>query len=117
VVVAAEEDPRDENYEPLRENVERLRRARNLSGKNLRVVLLPMPRPVYYGRQRLPASYANFYVANGAVLVPTFQDPADRVALNILQGVFKDRQVIGIHSVDLVLGLGTLHCMTMQEPE
>lgn len=116
VVTAVEDDPADPNYEPLRENLERLKAARNLRGRPLKVVALPMPRPVWYGKQRLPASYANFYIANSVVLVPVFSDPADRVALNTLQGVFPDRQVIGIYSVDLVLGLGTLHCMTMQEP-
>ena len=75
-----------------------------------------MPKPVAYDRQPLPASYANFYIANSVVLVPVFHDPADRIALNTLQKLFPDRQVIGIYSVDLVLGLGTLHCMTMQEP-
>lgn len=116
VVIASEQDPADPNYEPLRENLERLKRARGLSGKPLRVVTLPMPRSVTYGRQRLPASYANFYVTNLNVLVPIFHDPADRVAVNTLQGLFPDRQVVGIYSLDLVLGLGTLHCMTMQEP-
>jgi len=77
---------------------------------------LPMPRPVLFRGQRLPASYANFYIANDLVLVPTFHDPNDRVALNTLANVFPNREVIGIHSVDLVWGLGTLHCMTQQQP-
>ena len=116
VVAAVERDPRDPNFAPLQENLERLRRARNLRGKPLRVVPLPMPRPVIYNRQRLPASYANFYIANEVVLAPVFQDPADLPALNTLQKLFPTRQVIGIGCVDLVLGLGALHCMTMQEP-
>jgi len=93
-----------------RENLERLERA------GLRVVLLPMPEPVYFDGQRLPASYANFYIANKLVLAPTFNDPNDRSALNTLASLFPERQVIGIHCLDLVLGLGTLHCMTMQQP-
>ncbi len=92
------------------DNLERLR------GTGLNVVELPMPSPLYFRGQRLPASYANFYVANAAVIVPTFNDPNDRVALGILGDLFKDRPVIGIHAVDLVLGLGTLHCLTQQEP-
>ena len=75
-----------------------------------------MPRPVLFEGQRLPASYANFYIANSIVLVPTFNDPADRIALDILAGLFPDRQVVGIHCVDLVLGLGTLHCLSQQQP-
>jgi agmatine deiminase len=110
VVIAAEDDPADANFEPLRENLKLLRRT------GLRVVTLPMPAPVYFDGQRLPASYANFYIANGLVLAPTFNDPNDRVALNTLAKLFPSRQVIGIHCADLVLGLGTLHCMTMQEP-
>ena len=105
-----EKDRSDPNYEPLRENVERLRSA------GLRVVTLPMPEPVYFAGQRLPASYANFYIANGIVVAPVFGDKNDRVALNVLSRVFPDRDVIGIYSRDLVLGLGTLHCMTQQQP-
>jgi agmatine deiminase len=110
VVTVVEEDNRDVNYEPLRENLRLLRTMAD------RVVTLPMPRPVSYGGQRLPASYANFYVANGVVLVPTFHDPGDRTALATLSRLFPGRQVIGISAVDLVLGLGALHCMTMQQP-
>jgi agmatine deiminase len=94
----------------LRENLKVLRNA------GLRIVTLPMPAPVYFDGQRLPASYANFYIANGLVLVPTFNDPNDRVALNTLAKLFPTREVVGIYCGDLVLGLGTLHCMTMQEP-
>jgi agmatine deiminase len=87
-----------------------------LSESGLNIVTLPMPAPVYFNRQRLPASYANFYIANGLVLVPTFNDPGDRIALNTLAGLFPGREVFGIACTDLVLGLGTLHCMTMQQP-
>ena len=110
VVIINEPDRSEANYEPLQENL------RILQQTSLRVVTLPMPAPVYFHGQRLPASYANFYIANQAVLVPTFNDPSDRVALNTLAGLFPDRQVIGIHCLDVVLGLGTLHCMTMQQP-
>ncbi len=116
VVTVVEPDPSDENHAPLAENLDRLRRARDQDGKPLRVVELPMPRPVVFEGQRLPASYANFYVANGLVLVPTFNDPADREALATLAGLFPGREVVGIHAVDLVWGLGTLHCLTQQQP-
>jgi len=116
VVLAVEEDPAEDNYEPLQENLRLLRKMTLPDGNRVRVVPLPMPRPVYYAGQRLPASYANFYIANGVVIVPTFHDPNDRVALNTLAKLFPGRDVIGIHAVDLVLGLGTLHCMTMQQP-
>ena len=115
VVAATEADPADDNHTPLADNLARLRRAR-VGGGRLTVVQIPMPRPLWFGNQRLPASYLNFYVANGLVLVPTFNDPADRVALSLLADLFPDRQVVGIHAVDLVLGLGTLHCSTLQEP-
>jgi agmatine deiminase len=110
VVIATETDPTEANYEPLRENLKLLR------GAGLRVLPLPMPEPVYFDGQRLPASYANFYIANGLVLVPTFNDPHDRVALNTLSKLFPSHEVVGIYCGDLVLGLGTLHCMTMQQP-
>jgi agmatine deiminase len=116
VVTVVEPDSRDENHAPLRENRERLRSMSDQDGRPLEVVELPMPRPLYFQNQRLPASYANFYIANGVVLVPTFNDPNDRIALNTLAGVFPDREVIGIHSVDYVWGFGTLHCSTQQEP-
>jgi agmatine deiminase len=86
------------------------------AGRPLRVVTLPFPRPVIMDGVRLPASYANFYIANGVVLVPTFNDANDRVALNTLAELFPTRQVVGIHAVDLVWGLGTLHCLTQQQP-
>lgn len=116
IVTAVEPNAEDANHEPLAENLQRLKAARTLSGKQFNLVELPMPRPVVFREQRLPASYANFYIANGLVLVPTFHDPNDRVALNILAKVFPGREVIGIHCVDLVWGLGTLHCMTQQQP-
>jgi agmatine deiminase len=116
IVTCVEPDTRDANHEPLRENLERLRAARTAAGKQFTLVELPMPRPVVFRGQRLPASYANFYIANGMVLAPTFHDKNDRVALNTLAEVFPDRDVIGVHCVDLVWGLGTLHCMTQQQP-
>lgn len=116
VVLVVESDPTDENYEPTQENRERLAGMTDTVGGRLEVVELPMPRPVVFRRQRLPASYANFYIANGTVIVPTFNDPTDRRALGILAELFPDREVVGIHCIDLVWGLGTLHCMTQQEP-
>lgn len=116
VVAAVEPDTRDTNHEPLAENLARLKATRTKAGKQLNVIELPLPRPVVFRGQRLPASYANFYIANGVVLVPTFHDPNDRVALNTLAEVFPDREVIGVHSVDLIWGLGALHCMTQQQP-
>jgi agmatine deiminase len=116
VVVVAEDDPTDANYEPLRENRARLATMTDQDGAALRVVPLPMPSPLVFDGVRLPASYANFYVANGVVLVPTFNDARDREALATLARLFPSRQVVGIHAVDLVWGLGTLHCLTQQEP-
>jgi agmatine deiminase len=110
VVIASEPDRTDANYEPLRENLALLRK------QPLRVVKLPMPAPLVFKGRRLPASYANFYIANGVVLVPTFNDPNDRVALNTLARLFPGRVVTGINAVELVWGLGTLHCMTQQQP-
>jgi agmatine deiminase len=111
VVAAIEPDKSDANHEPLKENLGRLR-----GRGDLRIATLPMPDPVYFNGQRLPASYANFYIANRMVLAPVFEDPNDRVALNTLARLFPDREVIGIPCRDLVLGLGTLHCMTQQQP-
>jgi agmatine deiminase len=116
IVAAVEPDSRDPNHAPLAENLARLKAARTPGGKPFDLVELPLPRPVVFRGQRLPASYANFYIANNLVLVPTFHDPHDRLALNTLAEVFPGREVIGIHSVDLVWGLGTLHCMTQQQP-
>lgn len=116
VVTVVEENPSDENYAPLRENLDRLRGFTDVAGGKLEVVELPMPSPRVYDGMRIPASYANFYVANGVVIVPTFNDPADRRALGLLSDLFPGREVVGISCVDLVWGLGTLHCMTQQEP-
>lgn len=117
VVAAVEADRSDENYAALRDNRRRLDGMTSMDGAPLRVVTLPMPRRIEFDGQRLPASYLNFYIANSVVLVPTFNDPSDRVALSRLARLFKNRKVIGIHAVDLVLGRGTLHCLTQQEPE
>jgi len=116
--IAAAEEPRrrDANHAPLADNLRRLSRMRDESGRPLRIVTLPMPGPIVYEGQRLPASYLNFYVANGSVLVPTFNDPHDRIALDMLARLFPSREVIGIHAVDLVWGLGTIHCLTQQQP-
>lgn len=116
IVTCVEPNTHDENHLPLAENLARLRAARNLAGDPFEIVTLPMPCAVKFAAQRLPASYANFYIANGLVLVPTFNDPNDRHALNTLATCFPDREIVGIHAVDLVWGLGTLHCMTQQEP-
>jgi agmatine deiminase len=117
VVAAVESNPADANFEALQENLERLRDATDQDGRRLRVVELPMPRAIVFRGHRLPASYANFYLANQLVLVPTFNDPNDRVALGILSDVFPDREVVGIHCGDLIWGLGALHCMTQQQAE
>ena len=116
VVTAVETNPDDPNYEPLRENIRRLRAATDQDGKPLAIIELPMPAPVIFEGRRLPASYANFYIANGVVLVPVFNDPNDRVALDILADVFPDREVVGIYSGDLIWGFGAMHCMTQQQP-
>jgi agmatine deiminase len=115
VVAAVEQNPSEQNYEALQENLALLRGMKDQDGRQLRVVQLPMPEPVWFAGQRLPASYANFYIANHLVLVPTFNDPQDRLALETLQELFRDREVVGIYCGDLVLGLGTLHCMTQQQ--
>ena len=116
VVTVVESRVSDPNYERLQDNLRRLREARDQAGAPLEVVTLPMPAPVVFEGQRLPASYANFTIANGLVIVPTFNDPNDRHALNTLASAFPGREVVGIHSVDLVLGLGTLHCLSQQQP-
>ncbi|EGJ49843.1 agmatine deiminase family protein [Desulfocurvibacter africanus] len=115
VVHCREDDPADPNHAILRENMAILKDARLEDGARLEVVDLPMPRPLYYGGMRLPASYANFYIANTAVLVPTFNDPADYRALGILANLFPGRAVTGIHAVDLVLGQGSVHCLTHEQ--
>jgi len=120
VVLAMEDDPRDENHARSLDNLRRLEaaalRSEAAGGGALRIVPLPFPRPVVMNGERLPASYANFYIANDVVLVPTFNDPADRIALNTLTELMPSHQVVGIHAVDLVWGLGTIHCLTQQEP-
>ena len=110
VVTVVEKNKNDDNHALLKDNIKRLKAA------GLNIVELPMPRPVVFEEQRLPASYANFLIANDLVLVPTFNDPADRIALNILAELFPKREIIGIHAVDLVWGLGTIHCMSQQIP-
>ena len=114
VILAYEQDPSDDNHVRSVDNLRRLQLA--AEKRPLRIVTIPFPRPVMMNGERLPASYANFYIANGAVLVPTFNDPADRVALNGIAEAFPRYTVIGIHAVDLVWGLGTLHCLTQQQP-
>ncbi len=116
LVLIREKNKRDVNYKPLAENWERIQTFRLEDGSKPEVVPLPMPAPLYFGSRRLPASYANFYIANACVIVPTFNDPNDRIALGILGELFRDRPVVGIHAVDLVLGSGSLHCLTQQQP-
>lgn len=117
VVTVVEHDKNDDNYHLLKENLESLHTMRLQDGKQLNVIELPMPKAVIYEDQRLPASYANFYIANKTVIVPTFQDNInDDKALTILQDCFKDREVIGIDSTDLIWGLGSFHCLSQQEP-
>ena len=116
IVLAYEEDPADDNHRRSIDNYDRLQLAGGADGA-FRVVKLPFPRAVEMNGERLPASYANFYVANGVVIVPTFNDANDRVALNTLAELFPGRRAIGIHAVDLVWGLGTLHCLTQQQPK
>jgi agmatine deiminase len=116
LVLVREKNRRDENYAPLAENWERIRDLRLEDGARPEVIELPMPAPLYFDGLRLPASYANFYICNAAVIVPTFNDVNDRKALGILGELFRDRPVVGIHAVDLVWGFGSLHCLTQQQP-
>ena len=116
VVTVVESNPKDPNYEPLRENIRRLRQSTDQDGKPMGIVELPLPSPVVFNGVRLPASYANFYIANGLVLVPVFNDANDREALDIFADLFPDREVIGIYCGDLVWGFGTIHCLTQQQP-
>jgi len=116
LVLIKETNRHDINYRPLAENWERVRDFRLEDGSKPTVVPLPMPAPIFYDGYRLPASYANFYIGNACVIVPTFNDPNDRVALGTLAELFPDRPVVGIHAVDLVLGFGSLHCLTQQQP-
>jgi agmatine deiminase len=116
IVLCQEPDGGDANHRPLAENWERLQSARLENGRRPSVVALPMPQPLIFENTRLPASYANFYITNGSVLVPTFNDPKDREALGILSELFPGREVRGIHAVDLVWGFGTLHCLSHEIP-
>lgn len=116
LILVQENNPKDDNYRPLQENRERIRDFILEDGSKPDVRYLPMPQPVIFKGQRLPASYANFYISNAAVLVPTFDDPNDRLALGIIAELISDRPVIGIHALDLVWGLGTLHCLTHEQP-
>ena len=116
VVTVVESDKADENYQPLQDNLKALHRLRLESGKPMNIVELPMPAPVVHEDMRLPASYANFYIGNKYVIVPTFRDKNDEKALEILQSCFKDRRVIGLDSVDIIWGLGSFHCLSQQEP-
>jgi agmatine deiminase len=117
VVTVIEENRNDENYHILQENLQTLKTMRLLNGKQLNIIELPMPDAVVYDDQRLPASYANFYIGNAAVVVPTYQCDKDEKALEILQGCFPERKVIGIDSTDIIWGLGSFHCLSQQEPE
>jgi len=116
VLAAVEEDPTDENYKPLQENLKRLKAMKDQDGRPLKVIPLPMPGPVFYQNQRLPASYANFYIGNGAVLAPIFNQPNDQKSLAVLQKVFPRRRIVGIVATDLIWGLGAFHCVTQQQP-
>ena len=116
IVCIVEENSKDTNYSLLQQNLERLQAARDQNGNKLSIVPLPCPGPVYYEGARLPASYANFYIANGVVLVPLFDDPCDVKALGILQELFPDRKVVGLPCKAVVAGLGAIHCVTQQEP-
>jgi len=117
VVTAVEEDPADENYKPLQDNLKRLKSMKDQDGRPLRIVEIPMPGPIVYEDQRLPASYANFYIANGVVLAPTFSHSNDQRALAKLQELFPTRRVIGIECTEMVWGLGAIHCVTQQQPK
>jgi agmatine deiminase len=116
VVTAIETNEFDENYQPLQDNLEELKKMRLINGKQLTIIEIPMPNPQYWEDRRLPASYANFYIANAAVIVPTFRCIQDEIALEILSKLFPDRNVVGIDSVDVVWGLGSFHCLSQQEP-
>lgn len=117
IVTCVELDKSDANYAPMQENLKRLKKMRDAKGRQFNIVEIPLPDPVFFDGQRLPASYANFYICNAGVLVPVFNDPMDFVALAILNQCFKDRPVIPVYCRDMVWGLGTLHCLTQQQPE
>lgn len=116
VLTVVESNPLDENYVLLQENLHALKEMRLPDGRALNIVELPMPSPVIYEDTRLPASYANFYIANAVVVVPTFRDVNDEKALEIIRSVFTDRKVVGIDSTDIIWGLGSFHCLSQQEP-
>jgi agmatine deiminase len=117
VITVIEEDKQDENYTLLQENLGDLKKMRLLNGKQLNIIELPMPKAIIYEDQRLPASYANFYIANESVIVPTFRCDRDEKALRIIQECFPARRVVGIDSTDIIWGLGSFHCLSQQEPE
>jgi agmatine deiminase len=117
IISMVEPNPRDKNHAPLQENLRRLKSATDQAGRSFEIIELPMPAPVIFEGRRLPASYGNFYIANGSVLVPVFNDPNDRIALNSLADVFRDREIIPIYSGDLIWGFGALHCMAQQQPK
>jgi agmatine deiminase len=116
VVCMVEENHKDRNYRALKDNVERLKEARDATGRKLNVVTIPSPQPIFYQGERLPASYANFYIANETVLVPIFNDANDQRTLGVLQELFPRRRVLGLDCTDVVAGLGAIHCITQQEP-
>jgi agmatine deiminase len=116
VIAVVEENKNDENYEPLQKNLKELNQMRLLSGKQLNIVELPMPCEVIYEEQRLPASYANFYISNHSVIVPTYRCGSDDKALDIIQRCFPGRRVVGIDSTEIIWGLGSFHCLSQQEP-
>ncbi len=117
IVTIVEKDPKDNNYQPLQDNLKRLQNAKLENGKSPKIVELPMPKHIDFDGLRLPASYANFLILNNCVLVPTFNDANDRIALNIIADCFPDREIIGINAIDLIWGFGTLHCLSQQIPE
>jgi agmatine deiminase len=117
VVAAYEENPDDDNHEPLSRNIEELAKMTDQEGRPFKIVRLPMPAPKFFNDQRLPASYLNFYIANGLVVVPQYDDPADTIAVETLGNLFPDRRIVGLSALDLVWGLGAFHCLTQQEPQ
>jgi agmatine deiminase len=116
VITVVEENKQDENYEPLQQNLKTLKGMRLLDGQQINIIEIPMPAPVVYEDQRLPASYANFYIANNRVIVPTFRDKNDHRALMLIQQAFPGYEIIGIDSLDIIWGLGSFHCLSQQEP-
>jgi agmatine deiminase len=117
VITVVEDNRTEENYQPLKENLARLQQMTDQDSNPLHIETLPMPEPIYFDGQRLPASYANFYIANGVVLAPVFNRPNDRIALNTLAQLFPKREIVPIYSGDFIWGLGAMHCMTQQQPD